>query len=463
MPCSVVSRPVGLVLAALCVLIVVGSVSGAVATAHEGWPPEYPEAVKDADFLDDGAPDETKVELGRLLFFDKILSGNRNISCASCHHPLAGTADGLSLPVGEGGAGLAATRDTGGESSPVMERVPRNAPAVFNLGAREFETMFHDGRVQANPDHPSGFDSPAGDDLPAGLDSALAVQAMFPVTSATEMAGQPGENAVADAAAASDLKGVWNLLADRLAGIDGYATRFVSVFEDISAPEQITYAHAANAIAAFEAAAWRFDNSPFDRHLRGDHRAMSQSQKRGMGLFYRRGGCSDCHSGKFQTDHRFHALAVPQLGPGKGDGPGYEDYGRERVTANPADRYRFRTPPLRNVAVTGPWGHDGAFKTLRAAVEHHLDALASLATWDRTQVTLPSRTDLDAVDFLAMDDPLVIEALAEACEIEAVWLTRAQIDDLMDFLAIGLTDPAVHQMGTVDIPPRVPSGLPIFD
>ena len=103
---------------------------------------------------------------------------------------MADTGDGLSLPVGEGALGLGVTRDTGSGDDAVPERVPRNAPPLFNLGAREFTTLFHDGRVEVDPDHGTGFNTPAGDDLPTGLDNVLATQAMFPVTSGTEMAGQ---------------------------------------------------------------------------------------------------------------------------------------------------------------------------------------------------------------------------------------------------------------------------------
>jgi cytochrome c peroxidase len=192
---------------------------------------QLPGALNDTDFYNDGIPDTARVELGRHLFFDKILSGNLNISCATCHHPLADTGDGLSLPVGEGGTGLGISRDTGSGYNRITDRVPRNAPPVFNLGAREFTLMFHDGRIMQDDSRPSGFQSPAGDDLPAGLDNALAVQAMFPVTSSAEMAGQAGENAQADAAAAGNLAGpggVWEQLADKLRAIPDYVDRFMS-------------------------------------------------------------------------------------------------------------------------------------------------------------------------------------------------------------------------------------------
>ncbi|MDD9889890.1 MAG: cytochrome-c peroxidase [Gammaproteobacteria bacterium] len=150
--------------------------------------------------------DPAKEELGKLLFFDKILSGNQNISCATCHHAFAATGDGLSLPVGTGGIGFGVARSIEGQiDSQILERVPRNAPPVFNKGASFFTALFHDGRVAIDPAQPSGFLNPAGDNLPDGLDNLLAVQAMFPVQSAAEMAGQAGENPVADAAAQGNL------------------------------------------------------------------------------------------------------------------------------------------------------------------------------------------------------------------------------------------------------------------
>ncbi len=423
------------------------------------------DAPEDSDYYDNGAPPAAKVELGRNLFFDKILSGNFNISCASCHHSLTDTGDGLSLPVGEGAAGLGVTRDTGTGSDAVHERVPRNAPAVFNLGAREFATMFHDGRVAVDPSQPQGFLSPAGADLPPGLDNVLAVQAMFPVTSGTEMAGQAGENPIADAAAVGNLAGpdgVWALLANRLREIPAYVELFEAAYDDVVQPDDITYVHAANAIAAFEAKAWRADNSAFDRFLRGDRGAMSRNAKHGMLVFYGRAGCGGCHSGKFQTDHEFYAIAVPQIGPGKGDGVnGNEDFGHERVSGDSGDRFRFRVPSLRNVALTGPWGHDGAFGTLENMVRHHLDPFASLAEYDRAQVTLPSRADLNALDFLAHDDAAAREAVARACELRPRPLRDRDFDALMDFLH-ALTDRGSLDLRH-DVPRTVPSGLPVFD
>lgn len=425
-----------------------------------------PEPASDATYHANGAHESAKVELGRQLFFDKLLSGNLNISCATCHHSLAGTGDGLALPIGEGGRGLGITRDTGAGADAVHERVPRNAPPIFNLGATEFSILFHDGRVLPNPSYPSGIESPAGMYLPAGLDNALAAQAMFPVTSGTEMAGQSGENPIADAGAIGSLsgpEGVWEQLAERLRGIDGYVEQFINVFSDVNSPGDIEFMHAANAIAAFEAVSWRADNSPFDRFLRGQRGAMSASAKAGMRVFYspRKGNCASCHSGIFQTDHSFRAIAMPQIGPGKGDGVGYEDFGHERVSGNGADRYKFRVPSLRNVSLTAPYGHAGAYDTLEAAVRHHLDPVGSLYNYDASQARMPSRRDLDAKDYVAMNDPYVLAAIASANELASINLSEREIANLIDFLH-ALTDPAFLDMRK-DVPRSVPSGLPIAD
>lgn len=431
--------------------------AGGTASAGPGW--NLPDPAVDVDYYDNGSPDPAETALGAQLFFDKILSGNLNISCATCHHALTDTGDGLSLPVGEGGRGLGVTRDTGAGNDAVHERVPRNAPPVFNLGAREFTTLFHDGRVQVDPAQPSGFRSPAGDALPPGLDNVLAVQAMFPVTSGTEMAGQPGENPIADAAGGGDLAGVWAQIAERLQNVAGYVEQFVDIYDDVDEPGDISFVHVANAIAAFEAVNWRADNSPFDRFLRGDKAALSVSARRGMRVFYspRKGNCASCHSGTFQTNHGFAAIAAPQIGPGKGDGfQGRDDFGRARVTMNDADRYRFRVPSLRNVALTAPYGHSGAFDTLDDMVRHHLDATGSLASYDTAQAVMPSRPDLDAVDFVIMKDEVSVAGIAAANELAPVRLSESELRDLIEFLH-ALTDPSSLDLRG-DVPASLPSG-----
>ncbi|OOZ16880.1 cytochrome-c peroxidase [Solemya velum gill symbiont] len=424
------------------------------------------------EFVDNSTPDIAKVELGKLLFHDKILSGNKNISCATCHHALADTGDGLSLPIGEGGVGLGVTRDTGTGADAVHERVPRNAPPVFMLGSTEVTRIFHDGRIEVDPTYPSGFKSPAGGDLPNNLENIVAVQAMFPVTSSAEMAGQSGENPVADATSVGNLAGpggVWELLADRLRAIPEYEARFNAVF-GISAAD-ITYAHAANAIAAFEIDAWRADNSPWDAYKAGNYQAFSKDEQKGKKLFFGKAGCSECHSGEIFSDMEFHAIAMPQIGPGKGhgigdidgNGVGREDFGRGGETGVQNDMYAFRTPILRNVALTAPYGHAGAYDTLEEVVRHHLDPVASLWAYDcHSQPVMPSRADLDAIDCVVMDSSELVQKIADAAsDYEPVSLSDKQVDRLVAFLHT-LTDKGNIDLRS-DVPRSVPSGLTLAE
>jgi len=421
-----------------------------------------PASSEDENFYFSGEQSDAKVKLGQLLFFDKVLSGNLNISCATCHHSLTGTGDGLSLSVGEGANGLGISRNTGVGDNKIHARVPRNAPPIFNLGAKEFHAMYYDGRVQVDTSETSGFTSPAGNDLPLGLDNVLAAQAMFPVTSSTEMAGQNGENDQANFSATGNFPALWDFIANKLQAVPEYVDLFSEAFLDVNTAEDITYVHAANAIAAFEAVVWRFDNAPFDVYLRGDNVALSKQQASGLKLFYGIAGCSTCHSGTYQTDQQFHAIAMPQIGPGKGDGDwGREDFGRERVTGNNDDRFKFRTPTLRNIALTAPYGHSGAFNSLETIVRHHLNAVTSLNDYDFSQAVLPSREDLDEVDDYVMSDPFLVGDLAARNELSPVSLSD---DDVMDIVAFlyALTDPAALDLRN-DTPKSLPSGSPLFD
>lgn len=445
-------------LAALPLLLIWMTSSPAFSAQKGKW--TMPPPVTDADYPPRNA---AKEELGKFLYYDKILSGNMNISCASCHHALAASGDGLSLSVGEGGRGLGVTRDTGTDADSIHERVPRNAPHIFNLGSYEFTRMFHDGRVEKSATHSTGYITPAGDSFLSGLETTLAAQAMFPVTSNTEMAGQAGENDIADAAASGDVQEVWRLLTQRVTAIPEYLALLFNAYPELNEDaSKIDFSHIANAIGAYEAVAFRADNSPFDRYVRGDWNAISPNAEMGLTIFNTKGQCASCHSGKFQTDEQFYSLGIPQIGPGKGDGlNGRDDFGREQVTGNTADRYRFRTPTLRNVAITGPWGHDGAYNSLEGIVRHHIDAVNSLNNYDPTQAVLPSRTDLDAQDFEIHNDINSRSALANSIEIGPIQLTEEELAYLIEFLH-ALTDPASLDLRST-VPTRVPSGLPIAD
>lgn len=401
--------------------------------------------------------DPAEAELGWLLFYDPILSGSKEVACATCHHPRFGTSDGLSLGLGDGAHGLGPDRKPDPKNMP-EERVPRNATALFNLGAAEFTHMFHDGRLEADPLRPSGLRTPLEDDMVVGFDSALAAQAMFPVLSPDEMAGHYSENDIAQAVRQGFLtgeNGAWEKISARVAAIPDYRQRFDAV---IGAGEVIHFTDIANAIAAFISVEWRADDSPFDRYLRDGAPLQAQAMA-GLKLFYGKGGCSRCHSGPFQTDHQFHAIAMPQIGPGKKGRfeSHYHDMGRMRVTGRPEDAYRFRTPPLRNVTQTAPYGHDGAYATLEAVVRHHLDPVASLRAYDPAQALLPDLPGHD--DWLAISDTNELSAIAAANELEPLALTEAEIAQLVAFLGALTDDQSLK--GRRGVPKSVPSGLPV--
>jgi cytochrome c peroxidase len=396
--------------------------------------------------------DPAMVELGRSLFFEKELSGNRDISCATCHHPFASTGDGLSLSIGTGGVGIATTRVLAREH----EFIPRNAPDVFNRGDPLWETMFWDIRVSGSAE--KGFISPAGGQLPDGLENALAVQAMFPPTSQAEMRGFPGDldvygirNELAEIEK-DNFPEIWDALMARLLSIPEYVSLFGAAYPAVPI-QNLGFEHAANAIAAFEMEAFTFVDSPWDLYLSGDSGALSDNAKRGAILFYGEAGCGACHAGTLMTDQRPHNMAVPQLGPGKGDGPfGDLDQGRARETGAESEMYAFRTPSLRNVALTGPWMHNGAFVDLESAVRHMLRPEESLRAYDpgvlSDELASTCKTDM-AEEILRTLDPMAYP----------VDLSESQFSDLMAFLH-ALTSPSALDLRNI-VPTRIPSGIPL--
>lgn len=399
--------------------------------------------------------DSAQVELGQLLFYDPILSGSKTVSCATCHHPRFGTGDGVSLGLGDGGKGLGPDRSVDTANAP-EQRIPRNAPPLFNLGAIEFTVFFHDGRLEKDAARPSGIRTPLGTEMEMGFASALSAQSMFPVLSADEMAGHYAENDVAQAVRQGLLTGpggAWDLLSKRVENIPDYRARFDAVI----GPEPISFTDISDAIAAFVDFEWRGVASPFDLYLRNGT-PMQDAAMRGMELFYGDAGCSTCHAGRFQTDHKFHAIAMPQIGPGKA--ARFEsharDTGRMRVTGRIEDAYAFRTPPLRNIAQTAPYGHTGAYATLEGVVRHHLDPITSLRSYDLAQAIMPG---FAADDFRIMSDPAEVDAIAAANSLAPVDLTDSQVADILAFLE-ALTDPQSLR-GALGVPANVPSGLTV--
>lgn len=397
------------------------------------------------------------VKLGQLLFYDPVLSGNKSVACATCHHPRFGTSDGLSLGMGDGGIGLGPARHPDAKNMP-EQRIARNAPALFNLGAAQFTTLFHDGRLQADPSRPSGLRTPLEDEMVTGFDSPLSAQAMFPVLAPDEMAGHYSENDVSKSVRLGLLAqegGAWDIIAARVAAIPAYHATFDEV---LGKGATIHFTDIANAIAAFIAFEWRADDSPFDQFLRGQA-ALPANARAGMALFYGKAQCDSCHSGQFQTDNEFHAIAMPQIGPGKGERfeDTVQDTGRFRVTGHDADKYRFRTPSLRNVTLTAPYGHDGAYATLEGVVRHHLNPVSSLIGYDPAQAVFPAIPD--AMDFPALSDAQEMDAIARANELQPMTLSDVEVAEILAFLG-ALSDP-ISTKGRLGVPDTVPSGLPV--
>ena len=417
---------------------------------------DLPLPLKEADFR---PVRFEEAQLGQLLFYDPLLSGNKEVACATCHHPAFGTGDGLSLSLGDGGMGLGINRMVDLQNLP-EQRVPRNAQPLFNLGAKQMTVLFHDGRVEVDATRASGLRTPLEEEMVGGFASIISAQTMFPVLSGDEMAGHYSENEISQAVRRGTLTGkdgAWDLIAQRVAAVPDYAVRFVSVYPDLASPQEIAFTDISNAIAAFMEFEWRSDTAPFDALLAGKE-SFSGAQARGLELFYGAAGCSACHSGPLLTDFDFHAMGQPQLGPGKA--ARFErharDEGRFRVTGREADRFSFRTPSLRNVALTGPWGHSGAYADLASFVAAHADPRAALRSYDRSGVILP---EFEAADWRIMDDPAEVAAISAAVEVMPLALEAQEVADIIVFLQ-SLTDPAMAA-GRLGVPKAVPSGLPV--
>ncbi len=412
---------------------------------------------------------EDIVSLGELLFFDKILSGNKNISCATCHHTSIASVDGLPLPLGTGATGLGLDR-----SIDKGNLIPRNAPAAFNIGFDSFHTAMWDGRIALDrfskelktPEPKLNGKSPKLKHIASELKTLAAVQAMFPVTSHHEMRGDFGENEIADA---KDNEEVWKRLTDRLVGEENGVTEYKVLFSKAyPGVRKFNFGHVARAIGAYETKAFRADKSSFDKFLDGDDLALTENQIKGAELFAGKGKCLSCHSGSHFTDFKFHSVGAPQLGPGKSKLSGKdsligEDTGMAFLNGNSADKYKFKTPTLRNVELTSPYFHSGVFKDLRDVVRHHIfpervyealeanpenyvvmDSVFDYSSicdlnWERNQARLASRSEhLKSVENVYEED----------------------IDFIVEFLE-SLTDRSF--LGRVREPDRVPSGLAVKD
>ena len=429
------------------------------ATLANGFEYPLPARLGSQDFV---AFRPEQVKLGQLLFYDKILSGNRNISCGTCHHPKFGGGDGLSLGIGEGGQGLGPDRTPGMGEHRIKKRIPRNAPSLWNLGARQVSVMFHDGRLTESDIYENGFNSPAQEWLPKGLSSLLAAQALLPMTSQFEMAGNPKENQVAGAAH-DRIDRVWPILAKRIRGIDGYKQRFIDAFDHIDSAQDVTIVDVAEALAAFISTEWQSFDSPFDQYLTGKDNALNDQQKKGLELFFGRANCARCHNGPLLSDQQFYGIALPPFGPGRTRlfDPAARDVGFMGTSDRLEDAYRFRTPSLRNVSLTGPYGHNGAYASLEGIIRHHLSPQKSFDRWRKHQAKLIPIPWLADIDFVVWENQRDIQAVRDKVDIEPIDLNDDEVAQL-----VALMDAFTGSSATtlpLGVPETVPSGLDVTD
>ncbi|MCB0161490.1 MAG: hypothetical protein KDD83_25315, partial [Caldilineaceae bacterium] len=277
------------------------------------------------------------------------------------------------------------------------------------------------------------------------------VQALFPVASLHEMAG-----ATFGGLAPHDIR---THLLDRLRAVPAYVDRFRDAFgtADEAPADAVTLSRLVEALAAFERR-FIYTDAPWDRYLAGDDAALSDAQMQGALLFFGAVdpaiNCAQCHGGDLFTDGVYRNILAPQLGPGKGNGyTGREDWGRAGVTFDARDRYAFRTPGLRNVTLTAPYLHSGAYATLEDTIRHHAAPVDAALAYDPSAFGVPPDlfSSLQPVD-LARQLPTFAPELRDGLP-----LTDDDITALVAFLD-ALTDPAARDLAAFT-PAAVPSGL----
>jgi len=379
------------------------------------------------------------IELGQTLFFERELSGNRNVSCATCHLPLLHAVDARHIAVGQD-----------------HRRLSRSAVELFNRGS--VESMFWDGRLSIEG---GAITAPVA--MPEGIHTLLQAQALLPLLDRHEMRGQSGD--VASDGRANEIamladdatEAIWSALVARLIAIDGYHALFSAAFPGV-ATQDLTVVHLARAIAAFEERLWELTDTSFDDYLGsvsepGNDGALSDDQRHGAELFFGDAGCARCHDGPLLSDGGYHDIGVPQIGPGRD--AAHQDLGRFAVTNDAHDRFAFRTPPLRNVAMTPPYMHDGAYDNLEDAVRHHLDPLASLASYDERALPDDLRTQVHH----ELDGAITANLDPDVRPLRP--LTEQELEQIVAFLEALTSRTELQLPFMAGTPSSVPSGLPL--
>lgn len=330
-----------------------------------------------------------KVALGRLLFFDPILSGHKDVACATCHQPEFGFAESLEISIGVNGHGLGSKRAFRMPND--IPFVKRNSQTVLNAA---FNGIRENGRVEASI-------APMFWDLRA---KGLEAQALEPIKSLEEMRGH---RYTKEAALDSIIK--------RLLANAEYRLLFQKAF---GSQDSITNRTLGQAIAAYERTLVG-GNSRFDQYMRGDNTALSINERDGMQAFLK-SGCAKCHNGPMLSDYQLHTLGVP------------DNEKLPETDAGVDNRYRFRTPTLRNLRYTAPYMHSGKLRTLEHVLEFYEDL-----SGDKIRNPKVTKTQLD---------PLV----------NSLKVSFKDISNIVEFLNT-LNDEGFDR----STPKRVPSGLKV--
>ena len=437
-------------------------------------------------------------ELGRLLFFDHALGGVKQTSCATCHHAAFQFADARNIArgvfcdlvpevsitchdaptPGEDGNVLGPDRQ-----SPLNSR---NTPTLINNAL--YPRLMWNGRFRFNDTHSTDvnqLDASLGFRFPAPENdrftrSLLAAQAEIPVTELVEMTGDfPHFDGKIEENLEESHAEIHNGITTRIDFTPAYRALFeeaypanrpdlaLSPVDPVVGPDDdLTYEAIGDAVGHFIESLVMTD-APFDRYLKGDLGAISDAAKRGAEVFMGDGHCSSCHAGDLFSDFENYNIGVPQVGPGtnfssphdpKYAGKTNWDFGLEEITTNREDRFKFRTPPLRGVAITSPYMHNGCYSKLEDAIRHHTDPAAAYAAYDITQI----EPDMQAFGLNPAEpvfDPINPVVLGKEPGQTRIDLTEDQIADLVEFLKT-LTDPRMLETDSMT-PTSVPSGLPL--
>jgi cytochrome c peroxidase len=429
--------------------------------------------------------DRRLADLGRKLFFDPLGGLHNDNTCAGCHAPSTGFGDTQSIAIG-----VQSNRVVGpGRAGP---RNQRRTPTVVNTAF--YPALMWNGRFSASSGNP--FDNSAGFSFPPPEGTGkfpandpvvrhlLIAQAHIPPTELNEAAGFTGtkgtlnprfdvfDDGLGGVVPMPDGSGFRNepirsAVAQRLNDTPAYVRLFGDSFSTVRGGAPITPLMFAQAIAEFEFTLVRAD-APIDRFARGRTDAMSDPEKRGALLFFGKAGCVACHavagaSNEMFSDFKNRTLGVPQIAPYFGVGQGNtifdgvgedEDFGLEQVSGQASDRYKFRTSPLRNVALQPAFFHNGAFTRLDDAIRHHLDVLASSQGYSASRAgvapDLRSRRGPSAPVLQALDPLLAMP----------IRLNAGEIEDLNRFVSASLLDSrALPQALCPLIPQALPSGF----